>query len=62
MSLSKSKCWYSNICLHFYKRAVPFTEFMAVKAFKCVAIKANIVWLFMAVKIFKKFVFGSIFG
>jgi hypothetical protein len=24
MSLSKSKCWYSNNCLHFSKYAVPF--------------------------------------
>ncbi len=24
MSLSKSKCWYSNDCLHFLKCAVPF--------------------------------------
>ncbi len=23
MSLSKSKCWYSNNCLQFLKRAVP---------------------------------------
>jgi hypothetical protein len=23
MYLSKSKCWYSNNCLHFLKRAVP---------------------------------------
>ncbi len=23
MSLSKSKCWYSNNCLHFLKHAVP---------------------------------------
>ncbi len=23
MSLSKSKCWYCNDCLHFLKRAVP---------------------------------------
>ncbi len=23
MSLSKSKCWYSNNCLHFIKLAVP---------------------------------------
>ncbi len=23
MSLSKSKCWYSNNCLHFVKRTVP---------------------------------------
>ncbi len=23
MSLSKSKCWYSNNCLHFLKRSVP---------------------------------------
>ena len=23
MSLSKSKCWYSNNCLHFLKGAVP---------------------------------------
>jgi hypothetical protein len=23
MSLSKKKCWYSNTCLHFLKRAVP---------------------------------------
>jgi len=25
MSLSKSKCWYSNNCLQFLKHAVPFT-------------------------------------
>ncbi len=25
MSLSKSKCWYSNNCLHFLKRAVPLS-------------------------------------
>jgi hypothetical protein len=24
MYLSKSKCWYSNNCLHFLKHAVPF--------------------------------------
>jgi hypothetical protein len=24
MSLSRSKCWYSNDCLHFLKHAVPF--------------------------------------
>jgi hypothetical protein len=23
MSISKGKCWYSNNCLHFLKRAVP---------------------------------------
>jgi hypothetical protein len=23
MSLSESKCWYSNKCLHFLRRAVP---------------------------------------
>ena len=23
MSLSKNKCWYSNNCLHFLKRAIP---------------------------------------
>jgi len=23
MSLSESKCWYSNNCLHFFKCAVP---------------------------------------
>jgi hypothetical protein len=23
MTLSKSKCWYSNNCLHFLKRALP---------------------------------------
>ncbi len=26
MSLSKSKCWYSNNCLHFLKHAVPLTQ------------------------------------
>jgi hypothetical protein len=26
MSLSKSKCWYSNNCLHFLKRAVPLSH------------------------------------
>jgi hypothetical protein len=26
MSLSKSKCWYSNNCLHFLKRAVPLKK------------------------------------
>jgi hypothetical protein len=25
ISLSKSKCWYSNNCLHFLKRAVPLS-------------------------------------
>ncbi len=25
MSLSNSKCWYSNNCLHFLKRTVPFS-------------------------------------
>ncbi len=25
MSLSKSKCWYSNNCLHFLKCAIPFS-------------------------------------
>ncbi len=26
MFLSKSKCWHSNNCLHFLKRAVPLTQ------------------------------------
>jgi hypothetical protein len=26
MSLSKSKCLYSNNCIHFLKRAVPFIK------------------------------------
>ncbi len=26
MSLSKSKCWYTNNCLHFLKRAVPLIK------------------------------------
>jgi hypothetical protein len=26
MSLNKSKCWYSNNCLHFLKRTVPLQE------------------------------------
>ncbi len=25
MALSKSKCWYSNNCLHYLKRVVPLT-------------------------------------
>jgi hypothetical protein len=28
MSLSKSKCLYSNNCLHFLKCAVPYKEFV----------------------------------
>ncbi len=28
MSLSKSKCWYSNNCLHFFKCAVPFDSLL----------------------------------
>jgi hypothetical protein len=27
MSLSKSKCWYPNNCLHFVKRAVPSVKY-----------------------------------
>jgi hypothetical protein len=27
MSLSKSKCWYSNNCLHFVKRTVPLVGY-----------------------------------
>jgi hypothetical protein len=27
MSLSKSKCWYKNNCLHFLEQAVPFVSF-----------------------------------
>ncbi len=30
MSLSKSKCWYSNNCLHFVKCAVPLTVTLLV--------------------------------
>ena len=26
MPIRKSKCWYSNNCLHFSKRAVPLKE------------------------------------
>ena len=26
MSLTKSKCWYSNNCLHFLKHAVPLEK------------------------------------
>ncbi len=26
MSLSKSKHWYTNNCLHFFKQAVPLTS------------------------------------
>jgi hypothetical protein len=26
MSLSKSKCWYSNYCLQFLKHAVPLKQ------------------------------------
>ena len=26
MSLSKSKCWHSNKCLHFLKSAVPLAQ------------------------------------
>ncbi len=32
MSLSKSKCWYSNNCLHYLKRAVPFHPIFVVQA------------------------------
>ncbi len=30
MSLSKSKRWYTNNCLHFLKRAVPFIFFIVI--------------------------------
>jgi hypothetical protein len=30
MSLSKSKCLYSNNCLHFLKRVVPFKNSLTV--------------------------------
>jgi hypothetical protein len=36
VSLSKSKCWYSNNCLHFLKRAVP----LAIVASMAVAKRA----------------------
>jgi hypothetical protein len=29
MSLSKSKCWYSNNCVHFSKRAVPLASVLS---------------------------------
>jgi hypothetical protein len=36
MSLSKSKCWYSNNCLHFLKRTVPFrSHFVAYVELRC---------------------------
>ncbi len=31
MSLCKSKCWYSNNCLHFLKCAVPFSDLIAIE-------------------------------
>ncbi len=31
MSLSKIRCWYSNICLHFLKCTVPLMEDEAYK-------------------------------
>ncbi len=34
MPLSKSKCWYSNNCLHFLKRAVPLFNFPAMFYYK----------------------------
>jgi hypothetical protein len=37
MSLSKSKCWYSNNCLHFVKRAVPLVTVAGIFCqWKCV--------------------------
>jgi hypothetical protein len=30
MSLSKSKCWYSNSCLHFLKRAYKRKDFIGL--------------------------------
>ncbi len=38
MSLSKSKCRYSNNCLHFFKRTVPF-ELTIIKMWLTVALK-----------------------
>jgi hypothetical protein len=34
MSLSKSKCWYSNDCLHFLKRTVPLS-WLVLKFYLC---------------------------
>ncbi len=31
MSLSKSKCWHSNNCLHFLKRAVPLPYYLLIQ-------------------------------
>ncbi len=31
MSLSKSKCWYSNNCLHFFNCAVPLLNNTTLK-------------------------------
>ncbi len=33
MSLSKSKCWYSNNCLHFLKRVVPLKHIYWIMKF-----------------------------
>ncbi len=38
MSLSKSKCWYSNSCLHFLRRAVPLHE---INNYSCLAASYN---------------------
>ncbi len=35
MSLSKSKCWYSNHCLHFLKQAVPFSHTFLAPTQQC---------------------------
>jgi hypothetical protein len=42
MSLSKSKCWYSNICLHFFKAHCSIrTIGTRIKFFRTIAFKIN---------------------
>ncbi len=42
MSLSKSKCLYSNHCLHFLKRAVPLNMCGSFKTFSNVFLRLKV--------------------
>jgi hypothetical protein len=50
MSLSKCKCWYSNNCLHFLKRAPTFGKSAASFYHQVAAWIPDMFWIFYLVK------------
>ena len=48
MSLSKSKCWYSNNCLHILKRTVP----LATMATSCMRSMRSVLTNVLTISIF----------